>query len=136
MRCSNMAAEFKNGEKPGRYPSHYTDSFTAKNTCTDNYGALYCKVRTLRLDFAWGSSDRDRSIGRLWVLRGPFQHHSSDVISVPVASCGGRMPECTSTRERFAFFFEIGAVRRLRGVFCPCSALFKAPWSLESRLVS
>ena len=25
----------------------------AKNTCTDNYGALYCKVRTLRLDFAW-----------------------------------------------------------------------------------
>ena len=50
MRCSNMAAEFKKGEKPGRYPSHYTDSFTAKNTCTDNYGALYCKVCTLRLD--------------------------------------------------------------------------------------
>ena len=23
-----------------------------KNTCTNNYGALYCKVRTLRLDFA------------------------------------------------------------------------------------
>ena len=23
-----------------------------KNTCTDNYEALYCKVRTLRLDFA------------------------------------------------------------------------------------
>ena len=62
-----MAAEFKKGEKPGRYPSRYTDSFTAKNTCTDNYGALYCKVRTLRLDFAGGSRDRGRSIGRLWV---------------------------------------------------------------------
>ena len=49
MRCSNMAAEFKKGEKPGRYPSCYTDSFTAKHTCTDNYGVLYCKVRTLRL---------------------------------------------------------------------------------------
>ena len=99
MRCSNMAAEFKNGEKTGRYPSRYTDSFTAKNTCTDNYGALYCKVPTLRLDFAW-----EGAIARLWVLRGPFQHHSSDVVSVSVASCGGRMPECTSTRERFAFF--------------------------------
>ena len=52
MRCSNMAAEFKKGEKPGRYPSRYTDSSIAKNTCTDNYGVLYCKVRTLRLDFA------------------------------------------------------------------------------------
>ena len=67
MRCSNMAAEFKKGEKPGRYPSRYTDSFTAKNTCTDNYGALYCKVRTLRLDLCVGSHDLGRSIGRLWV---------------------------------------------------------------------
>ena len=32
MRCSNMAAEFKKGEKPGRYPSRY--------------GALYRKVHT------------------------------------------------------------------------------------------
>ena len=64
MRCSNMAAEFKNGEKPGRYPSRYTDSFTAKNTCTDNYGALYCKVHTLRLDFAWEAAIAiDRSGG-------------------------------------------------------------------------
>ena len=64
MRCSNMAAEFKNGEKPGRYPSRYTDSFTAKNTCTDNYGALHCKVRTLRLDFAWEAAIAvDRSGG-------------------------------------------------------------------------
>ena len=40
-----------------------------------------------------GNRDRGRSIGSLWELHGPFQHHSSDVVSVPVASCGGRMPE-------------------------------------------
>ena len=104
-----MAAEFKKGEKPGRYPSRYTDSFTVKNTCTDNYGALYCTLRR--------GKPRSRSIDREALgadlkLRGPFQHHSSDVVSVPVASCGGRMPECTSTgcrRERFAFvaFFRL-----------------------------
>ena len=109
MRYSNMAAEFKKGEKPGRYPSRYTDSFTAKNTCTDNYGALYCKVRILRLDFAWEAAiadDRSGGFGCRLEAPWPFQHHSSDVVSVPVASCGGRMPECTSTgcrRERFAF---------------------------------
>ena len=72
MRCSNMAAEFKKGEKPGRYPSRYTDSFTAKNTCTDNYGALYC---TLRLDFAWEAAiavDRSGGFGcrleALWAV--------------------------------------------------------------------
>ena len=67
MRCSNMAAEFKKGEKPGRYPGRYTDSFTAKNTCMDNYGALYCKVRTLRNDFAWEAAiavDRSGGFGR------------------------------------------------------------------------
>ena len=48
-----------------------------------------------------------------------YEAQPSSVVSVPVASCGGRMPECTSTCERFTFF-EIGAVRRLRGVFCPC----------------
>ena len=59
-----MAAEFKIGEKPGRYPSRYTDIFTAKITCMDNYGALYCKVRTLRLDFAWEAAIAvDRSGG-------------------------------------------------------------------------
>ena len=42
----------KKEEKPERYPGHYMDSFTAKNTCTDNYGALYCKIYTLRPDFA------------------------------------------------------------------------------------
>ena len=50
------------------------------------------------------------------------------------------MPACTSTgcRRVCRVFFAIGAVRRLRGVFLvyvlPC--LIKAPWSLESRLVS
>ena len=50
------------------------------------------------------------------------------------------MPECTSTgfrRESFAFvagFFVIGAVRWLRGVFCPCSALFLEPRKLRSFL--
>ena len=65
MRCSNMAAGFKKGENPGRYPSRYTDSFTAKNTCTDNYGALYCIY--FETGFCVGSHDRGRSIGRLWV---------------------------------------------------------------------
>ena len=52
------------------------------------------------------------------------------------------MPECTSTgcrRERFVFvvFFPQSALYDGCVVFfCPCSALFKAPWSLESRLVS
>ena len=49
--------------------------------------------------------DRE-ALGADYTLRGPFQHHSSDVVSVPVASCSGRMPECASTgcrRERFAF---------------------------------
>ena len=75
MRCSNMAAEFKRGEKPGRYPSRYTDSFTAKNTCTDNYGALYFYVYTLRLDFASEAAtavDRLGGFGRqleaLWAV--------------------------------------------------------------------
>ena len=83
-----------------------------------------------------GSRDRGRS-----KLRGPFQHHSSDVGSVPVASCGGRMPECASTgcrRERFAFVAFFPRNRRCTIVACfvhvlPC---FKAPWSIESRLVS
>ena len=63
-------------------------------------------------------------------LRGPFQHHSSDVVSVPVASCGGRMPECASTgcrRECFQFvtFFPQSALYDGCVVFfCPCSALF------------
>ena len=64
MRCSNMAKREKN--RGGILYSRYTDSFTAKNTCTDNYGALYCKVRTLRLDFAWEAAiavDRSRGFG-------------------------------------------------------------------------
>ena len=78
MRCSNMAAEFKKGEKPGRYPSRYTDSFTAKNTCTDNYGALYCKVRIyFETGFCVGSRDRGRSIGRLWVSTRSFVGRSN-----------------------------------------------------------
>ena len=73
MRCSNMAAEFIKGEKPGRYPCRYTDSFTVKNTCTDNYGALYCKVRTLRLDFAWEAAMAvDRSGGFGCRLEAPW----------------------------------------------------------------
>ena len=46
------------------------------------------------------------------------------------------MPGVGARASRLSRFFAIGAVRRLRGIFCPCSALFKAPWSLESRLVS
>ena len=65
MRCSNMATEFKKGEKPGRYRSRYKDSFTANNTCRDNYGALYCKIRTLRLDFAWEATTAVDSSGRI-----------------------------------------------------------------------
>ena len=90
-----------------------------------------------------GSRNRGRSIGSADLkLRGPFQHQSLDVVSVPVASCGGRMPECASTgcwRERFAFvafLFAIGTIRWLRGVFVLVLPCFKAPWSLESQLVS
>ena len=36
----NEMQQYGGREKPGRHPSRYTDSFTAKNTCTDNYGAL------------------------------------------------------------------------------------------------
>ena len=52
------------------------------------------------------------------------------------------MPECTSTgcrRERFAFVTLFSQSALYDGCvvfFGPCSALFKAPWSLESRLVS
>ena len=47
--------------------------FTAKNTCTDNYRALYCKVRTLRLDFAWEAAIAvDRSGGFGCRLEAPW----------------------------------------------------------------
>ena len=46
------------------------------------------------------------------------------------------IPGVGASASRLSRFFAIGAVRRLRGVFCLCSALFKTPWSLESRLVS
>ena len=52
MRCSNMVAEFKKGEKQGGILA-VTRTVSLPKTCIDNYGALYCKVRTLRLDFAW-----------------------------------------------------------------------------------
>ena len=61
-----------------------------------------------------------------------YEAQPSSVVSVPVASCGGRMPECTSTCERFTFFRN----RRCTAVAWCFLSMFKAPWSLESRLVS
>ena len=45
MRCSNMAADSKT-EKTWDKPDRYTAGFTAKNTFTDNYGALLLQART------------------------------------------------------------------------------------------
>ena len=42
-RCSNMAADSKNWEKPDRYMT----SFTAKNTFTENYGCYIVKYNIL-----------------------------------------------------------------------------------------
>ena len=86
------------GRKTGEISWPLHGQFHCQNTCTDNYGALYCKVRTLRQDFAWEAVIAvDRTPTRNSMDRfNRFQHHSLDVVSVPVASSGGRMSECVS----------------------------------------
>ena len=95
-----MAAEFKKVEKPGRYPSRYTDSYTAKNTCTDNYGALYCKVRTLRLVFAWEAA--------IAVVRsGGFGCRLEAPWAVPTSLLGrARVPGVGASASRLSRFFR------------------------------
>ena len=134
----------KKGETPGRYPDHYTDSFTAKNTCTDNYGALYCKIHSLRPDLRARLQSRwivREALGAGKKLRGLFPQTLFVCLSRLVRK-NARVSECPVRVLailvcRILFFSPRLALHDGCVVFfVHVLPSFKAPWGLERQPVS